>query len=103
MKIKLQLLGLLVFCMIYNSCKHHSAEPTVTNSYFLSEIRPVFFEHLNFNSPSKIAEIPAFLVEFTNTYKDLEENYRKGVYTSASDKNNMRLASMYYSFGITAI
>ena len=97
------MIGLSVISVFYVSCKRPGADAHVTHSYFLSDIRPAFFEKLNFNSKSSIAGIPSFLKEFSDTYKGLEENYNKGLYTSRSDRNNMRLASQYYSFGITAI
>ena len=103
MNIKLAATGFSFICLIYFSCKHPEGDAHVTHSYFLSDIRPVFFERLNFNSKSNIAGIPSFLKQFSDTYKGLEENYNKGVYISWSDRNNMRLASQYYSFGITAI
>lgn len=93
-----------VITVLLFSCKKQaeSQDPQVA-SYFLSDIRPNFFENLNFNSAEKIAQIPSFLQTFTDTYAQLEKDYKQGLYTSPSDLNNMRLAGMYYSFGITAI
>lgn len=71
-------------------------------SYFLSEIRPAFFDYLNFNSPENIARIPDFLEDFGNTYQKLEDDYESGLFVSTSDRDNMRIAGMYYSFAITA-
>ncbi|MBE7169187.1 MAG: hypothetical protein INR73_01260 [Williamsia sp.] len=90
--------------MLLSSCEKQTEvqQPQATVS-FLRDIRPQFFEHLNFNSTEKIAEIPSFLQTFTDTYTLLEKNYKEGQYTSASDRDNMRLAGMYYAFGITAI
>ena len=72
-------------------------------SYFLSEIRPEFFNHLNFNSQESMAQISEFLEDFGRTYQKLEDEYNEGLYTSPSDLDNMRIAGMYYSFAITAI
>jgi len=72
------------------------------NLIFLSEIRPEFFNHLNFNDPYMVEQIPQFLSDFQKTYENLLSQYKEGQFTSSNDLNNMRLAGMYYSFGITA-
>ena len=103
MKINMKLIYLLfASLLVYVSCEK-TEEPNETTSYFLSEIRPNYFEHLNFNSEAQIDQIDDFLVEFTETYDLLKEEYDQGAFTSSSDKDYLRLAGMYYSFYITAI
>lgn len=91
--------------MLSTSCMNEEVlSPEVKEpSYFLSEIRPEFFHHLNFNSQERVAQISGFLEDFARTYQKLEDEYKEGMYTSYSDLDNMRIAGMYYSFAITAI
>lgn len=101
MKIK-WIFSILMFTVF--SCKEKEViqiqdEP----KYFLSDIRPVFFEHLNFDSEQIKAEIPIFLNDFKKTYDQLERQFKTGVFTSKSDLDNMRIAAEYYSFYILAL
>jgi hypothetical protein len=95
---------IFVMLIIFTSCTNegNSYEPIGPKS-FLSEIRPTFFDHLNFNSQNSINQIPQFLSEFKETYEDLKTKYDSGEYSSESDLNNFRIAGMYYSFALTAI
>ena len=100
---KKQFLLLAFLSLIIASCNSDDTEDQIETPYFLNEIRPVFFDHLNFNSASQIDEIPGFLENFRDRYGELETEYEAGIFTSESDLDNMRLAGMYYSFGLTAI
>ena len=94
----------IVLILTAISCKEKSIDSIQDEpKYFLSDIRPVFFEHLNFESEEQRQKISDFLVEFTDTYEKLEGDYNKGKFKSKQDLDNMRIAGMYYSFYITAI
>ena len=71
--------------------------------YFLSDIRPIFFENVNFESAQIKSEIPVFLNNFKMTYDQLERQYKTGLFTSKNDLENMRLASNYYSFYLSCL
>jgi hypothetical protein len=106
-KMKWNTRTLMIVLVVFSlSCKIEQASELPLQEetkYFLSEIRPVFFEHLNFNSEQQRKEIAPFLVDFTKTYQKLENEYEEGKFKSTQDLDNMRIASMYYSFYITAI
>jgi len=69
---------------------------------FLSELRPVYFERLNFNSRSQVLQLPYYLEEFTNTFAHFEGEYNNGTFSSPVDLENMKLVSMYYSLLLSA-
>lgn len=95
---------IVVSIFLFNYCtKNDKIENNEAAPYFLSEIRPQFFENLNFESPQNIAKIPSFLKEITQTYNKLEKDYRAGVLKSSDDLENMRLMGMYYSFYLLAL
>lgn len=71
--------------------------------FFLSDIRPDYFENLNFLSETVVANIPRFRENLAKTYMELETEYDKGRFTSESDLEYMRLAGMYYSFYLLAL
>ncbi|MEL6863505.1 MAG: hypothetical protein AAFP19_03755 [Bacteroidota bacterium] len=96
-------LMVLMTSAFFSACNERSTDDDeVDTSYFLSDLRPRFFEALNFNSAERIAEIPDFLEEFGATYRKLEEEYEGGLYTDSRDLNHIRLTGMYYSFYLTA-
>ncbi len=79
-----------------NDDKETQSEEPITP--FLSEIRPIFFENLNFQSETIVNNIPSFLETITKTFNKTEEEYNAGLFESISDLENMRLFSQYYSF-----
>ncbi|MBE7169183.1 MAG: hypothetical protein INR73_01240 [Williamsia sp.] len=91
-----------VLAIMLAACKKEDAAPETT-SFFLSDLRPRFFEHLNYESPANVAQIPAFLQEMTQTYNKLEQQYKEGSFKSADDLENMRLMGMYYSFYLLSL
>jgi len=92
---------ILLFINIIISCTaENQNEPKPL--FFLNEIRPVFFKHLDYNSPEMVSKIPSFLSNFKETYFKLKAEYDKGLFISESDLDNMRLSGMYFSFGLTA-
>lgn len=86
---------------IASSCENYVVEEKKV--YFLRDIRPKFFENLNFESKAVIADIPFFLHQLTKSYNQLENEYQAGMFKSASDFENMRLIGMYYSFYLLAL
>lgn len=86
------------------SCEKNSGdtEPGKT-SYFLSEIRPVFFEQLNFESAAVRDNIAAFKEKFYQTFNKAEQEYQAGHYKSESDIEFFRLESQYYGFYLLAL
>lgn len=71
--------------------------------YFLSDIRPNYFSAMDWGSATKMQNLSNFFVQFTKTYNYLEANYKAGSYTSSSDLQNMKLASLYYAFFLTSL
>lgn len=94
-------------CVCYLAFMTSSCENNVADKeeevYFLRDIRPLFFENLNFESKAVIAEIPAFLRQLAQSYTKSEAEYRAGVFKSAADFENMRLIGMYYCFYLLAL
>ncbi|GAA3648257.1 hypothetical protein Q4Q40_09450 [Flavivirga jejuensis] len=70
---------------------------------FLSEIRPVYFNNLNFESSEVENAMPVFFNNLRLTYNDLEKQFNEGKFTTNFDLNQMRRAQMYYSFYITGV
>ena len=105
MKKNIRFLSLLILSVwLYAACNTTGeVEEQQAPTSFLQKIRPQFFESINFNSEAKRAQLPVFLKDFTNTYTRLEMQHQAGQFTSMSDLENMRLAGMYYSFGLTAV
>lgn len=93
----------LLVAMLFISCSSNDDNSTTPNEAFLSEIRPNYFNTLNFNSAATVSEIPQNLRSFKLTYDGLAEEYENNQFKSAGDLENMRLASMYYSFFIQAV
>ena len=85
------------------SCSKEDKENENSITPFLSEIRPKYFENLNFNSAEVVSKIPIFLEDFKRTYEKLEEEYNSGLFTSSQDLDKMRLSGMYYSFYLLAL
>lgn len=102
MKRLLILLFSFVLLLALPACQSTEIDLGQNNDYFLRDIRPTFFERIDFNSPERVAELPAFLVRFTDLYGQLEQQHKAGAFTSRNDLDNMRLAGMYYSFLLTA-
>lgn len=71
--------------------------------YFLSEIRPDFFENLNFLSKEVVDNIPTFRENLAETYTRLEAQYHQGEFKTTSDLEYMRLTGMYYAFYLLAL
>ena len=88
--------------LFYVQCEE-SEELIDDDLYFLSEIRPDFFENLNFLSDAVIANIPTFRENLAKTYERLEEQYNKGEFETETDLEYMRLIGMYYSFYLLAL
>ena len=86
------------------SCKEKEVIQTQDEpKYFLSDIRPVFFEHLNFDSKQMVDEIPSFLRDFKKTHERIGSEYESGLYKSNIDLETMRMSYQYYSFFLTGI
>lgn len=85
----------------FSSCQREDEKTHET--YFLSDIRPNFFENLNYDSPAVVQNIPSYLQNFTEVYNKLETQYKKGDFTSEQDKDKMRLIGMYYSFYLLSL
>ena len=67
---------------------------------FLSEIRPIYFNNLNFEDSQVVNSMPTFFNDLRLTYEDLETQYKEGKFTTSFDLNQMRRIQMYYSFYI---
>jgi len=97
------ILFLSIIINLLNSCSSENKNLDETTTPFLSEIRPKYFENLNFNSNEVVTEIPIFLEDFKNTYEKLEKEFQSGLFTSSEDLDKMRLSGMYYSFYLLAL
>ncbi|TDE29414.1 hypothetical protein E0I61_09665 [Flavobacterium ranwuense] len=102
MKIYKRLFAICLIILIFVSC-NKTEEIDDKADFFLSEIRPIFFEKLNFDSQNVKNNISTFLSNFKEIYGKQELNYLSGIYTSDSDLENFRLSKQYYSFYITAL
>jgi len=101
---RLLLIFAAILCIIsFLSCENNEEKTKVEHHYFLSEIRPSYFENLNFNSVDVKKNIPKYLANFKKVYDNLEYEYLLGYYISNSDLENFRLAKLYYSFYMTAL
>jgi hypothetical protein len=92
--------------LINNSCQEpniETKEKEEETQSFLRDIRAVYFENLNFDSPKIRASTPQFIENFEKTYRKLEKEHSEGKFTSPSDLENFQLAGMYYSFYLLAI
>jgi len=96
-----QCIALCYIAFIAGSCENNAVDEKKV--YFLSDIRPQFFENLNFESKTVLAEIPFFLRQLTKSYTELESEYQAGMFKSTADLENMRLIGMYYSFYLLAL
>lgn len=86
------------------SCERDTTDPAEQKSYyFLSEIRPVFFENVNFESTEVVKHIPQFKEDFYTTFNQLESQFKAGDFTSEEDIYYFRLASAYYGFYLTGL
>jgi len=99
-------LGVLLFCLIllHVSCSDSNDDENDDQpSFFLSELRPEFFNNINFNSEEARSNISDFLSDFKETYEYSKNEYDEGLYVSEADLDNFRLFGMYYSFALTAV
>lgn len=99
------IIGFIVFAGSFMiSCeKNHTETAPEKTSYFLSEIRPFYFENLNFESPSVKDRITVFKENFFHTFNKAEQEYQGGKYISQSDIEFFRLESQYYGFYLLAL
>jgi len=97
---KVILSRLLFFMIIIGvaSCDDSDEVTNTDDKKFLSEIRPVFFDNLDFTSQKIASEIPTFLGDLKKAFDGIEEEYNAGKFESVSDLENMRLFSQYFSF-----
>ena len=69
-----KLISIYFTFFLFISCETETPKPDKLESSFLTEIRPNFFDHLNFNSSTQRSQIVAFLDDFTTAYNKLEKN-----------------------------
>ncbi len=94
---------LLFSCHSDDSDGSNSELETPRLKSFLSEIRPVYFDNLNFEDEQIVNAMPAFFNDLRLVYLDYEKQYNEGKFTTNFDLNQMRRLQMYYSFYITGI
>lgn len=70
---------------------------------FLRDLRPSYFNHLNFYDADTLKNLPIYLEDFTITYDLLEQSYKEGAYKIQEDLDNMALANLYYGSLLTAL
>ena len=99
---KRSIILMLVGVFLHTGCEEVD-DTGGNNLYFLSEIRPEFFENLNFLSEAVVANIPTFRENLAKTYEGLEEQYHNGEFKSGRDLEYMRLSGMYYAFYLLAL
>lgn len=106
---KLTIMSLVVLLMsmgiVLVACKKDKTDSSGerTEKYFLSEIRPIFFDNLDFEKPDVLANMASFREDFFHTFMLAEKEYREGKYTSESDIEFFRLESQYFGFYLLAI
>ena len=99
MKKHLLFLALLLFI----SCNKEETNNEKDSKYFLSELRPIFFENLNFDSEEVKGNIPNFLFDLKASLDKNETLYNLGQFTSESDKKYYVKLSQYFSFYCLAL
>jgi hypothetical protein len=88
------------------SCEKQNGEDhevSQNESSFLSEIRPIYFDNLNFEAEAVLNNIPEFRSDFKNTYDKIYQNYTSGAYQSDTDLEYFRLIGQYYAFYLLAL
>lgn len=93
---------LLLLSMLFYRCDNAEDFDSEVPS-FLSEIRPVYFDNLNFGSEVVRSQTADFLLDLAKSYNKLEEEYEAGVFVDDVNLEYMRLAGMYYSFYLLAV
>lgn len=102
-KLTLRLLASLVILLALTGCNSDEGSSNNKQLYFLSDIRPDFFENLNFESETVLNNMNKFRTNFAETYAELEDDYTNGAFKSESDLEYMRLSGMYYAFYLLAL
>ncbi|MEM9824681.1 MAG: hypothetical protein AAF985_26575 [Bacteroidota bacterium] len=92
---------LLLSMLLYRCDNAEDLDPEVPS--FLSEIRPIYFENLNFESEVIRSQTSDFLLDLAASYNQLETEYEAGVFVDDINLEYMRLAGMYYSFYLLAV
>ncbi len=103
---KIRAFTIIIILLIFsNSCENNIIIESKNKEIpsFLSDIRPKFFENLNFDSKEVVMNLPIFLNEFTKLYQNLDSQYKAGLFRSKQDLEYMQLAGMYYSFYLVAL
>jgi hypothetical protein len=98
---KKSLLFIALFFII--SCNKEELDKSQDSMYFLSEIRPIFFENLNFDSEEVKQNIPTFLYDLKTTLDKNEVLFNQGQFKSESDKKYFVKLSQYFSFYCLAL
>lgn len=95
----------ILFCVtfLFITCKNEDIIESTKPAYFLSEIRPEYFDNLNFESEEVVADISTFLQNFHDVFIELEAQYEQNEFTTEGDLEYMRLTGMYYSFYMLAL
>ena len=90
------------YLFLIHACAVEKKEEIEPN-FFLSEIRPDYFDNLDFELPEVRANVINFLPEFKYTFDQLEQEYEEGAFVSQQDLEFYRLAGMYYEFYLLAV
>lgn len=98
----LYILTILFFVISCHDKDEYGNNDVDESSFFLSGIRPNYFENLNFDSSKIRSEIPNYLVTFRKLHLATESKFSISLQTK-NDKENYRLFMQYYSFYITAL
>jgi hypothetical protein len=103
MKISMLLLSGISLLSFVSSCKKEKDTVVEKPAYFLSDIRPSYFENLNFESEAVRRNISSFRESLYKSFLALEQQYRSQSFTSSADKENYRLCCQYFGFYTLAL
>jgi hypothetical protein len=105
MKTKIVLMAFTGISMlgVLSSCKKDDKPAEVKTTYFLSDIRPHYFENLNFELEGVRKNISSFRESLYNSFTLLEQQFRAKSFVSSDDLESYRLCSQYFSFYSVAI
>jgi len=101
---KLILLGFIF--SIFTSCSDDDDTTSIDEDHsvsFLTDIKPTYFENVNYESESVVSQIPVYLDEMSISYNKVEQQYLDGYFTTPEDIAKIRIVNYYYSFYLISL
>ncbi|MDR2008919.1 MAG: hypothetical protein LBQ22_00355 [Bacteroidales bacterium] len=90
--------------LCFFSCNENEDENEYINAeYFLSEIRPNYFDNMNWELANIRSNIPNYLSNFMEIHDKSELEYNAGMYTSSNDLKYYGFLKQYFSFYLLCV